>query len=56
VPDRNKHDTYETQFHNMKQIYPIQISGNVQGRHIIPGLSTYPEGGLVSALIKRGQL
>jgi hypothetical protein len=40
----------------MKYIYRIQISGGVQGQHIIPGFSADIEGGLVSALIKRGQL
>jgi hypothetical protein len=40
----------------MKQIYLILISGSVQGQHIISGLSVITEGGLLSELMKRGQL
>jgi hypothetical protein len=40
----------------MKQLFPIQVSGGVQGQHIIPGLPGITEDGLVSELMKRGQL
>jgi hypothetical protein len=40
----------------MKQLYPIQVSGGVRDQHIMTGLSAITDGGLVSELMKRGQL